>query len=80
MNKEDLEKLETIAAELFELRTKAQTRINKKLNQYERLGRILDKILENGAYKKTKDGSDYFFTELNRINNELDEIIESYKK
>ncbi len=80
MEQKDLKRLEKITQELFDLRTKAQERVNRKLTKYETVARLISRITEKGAYEKTKEASDYFFRELTRLNNEIEDIVNTYKK
>lgn len=80
MDEKDLERLERITQELFDLRTKAQARIDRKLAKYETVARIISRVTEKGAYEKTRDASNYFFRELERLNSEIEDIVKSYKK
>lgn len=81
MAEDDLVKrLEKLTQELTELRTKAHGRVERKLNKYKHLSKALKFMTGEDAYGKSKEASDYFFGELNRINKGLDEILEIYKK
>jgi len=79
MEEDHAEKLEEIAKEIKDLRTKAHERIERKLDKYKHLGWAFKRITGEDAYGKTKEASDYFFTKLEELNNQLEEIIKQYK-